>query len=206
MGQMGGRTPLRRSAQETRGKDGPWVHMEKTGSGATGAFAATGPFAHTPGRFVRPFPGCAPEPGGRGVLFSSGRFEPLGRRPLWRAAFLWSGVLAVLIAAAPLILLALGRPLAFVVAPYEERAGGLPGITLDRTSEGERGLVVTSIEQPGPAARAGMAVGDRIVAVNGRRIRSQSDVRRAAHAVSSRTQEVEFLRAGRRYRIRLGGG
>jgi len=61
-----------------------------------------------------------------------------------------------------------------------------------------RGLIVTRVESGGPAARAGLVVGDRILRVNGVDVRSVEDAQRAIYgaAVGDRL-EVAFEREGK---------
>jgi serine protease Do len=63
--------------------------------------------------------------------------------------------------------------------------------------EGEtEGLVVTSVEQDGPAAEAGIAQGDVILEVNRRPVSSVEDVRSALDAAGSRTALLLITRRG----------
>src|SRR5439155_16792989 len=61
-----------------------------------------------------------------------------------------------------------------------------------------RGLVITRVEPGGPAAGAGLEIGDRIVRVNGIDVKSVDDAQRAIFgaAVGDRL-EVAFEREGR---------
>ena len=71
--------------------------------------------------------------------------------------------------------------------------GLIPGLTyeLGRTAGGapEPGLIVTSVEDDGPAAAAGIAVGDRIERVDGRPVMAMADV-----AAASRRSGTDGLR------------
>lgn len=127
------------------------------------------------------------------------------RSPFARAPFLWTGALAVLMAGIPLFLLVLGRPLPFRADGPDERPAALAGLTLDRAPGSAGGLVVTSVEWPGPAARAGVAVGDRLLVVGGRAVPGPGALRRAirAEAAPGAGVTADFRRGARRYRVRL---
>lgn len=85
--------------------------------------------------------------------------------------------------AALLVLLALlvFIALAFAAPALRDPASGrqplLPGLTLEEFGP-EKGVIVTSIQSDSPALVAGIAVGDRIVALDAQRVASLADVRR----------------------------
>ena len=62
-------------------------------------------------------------------------------------------------------------------APARERQPLLPGLTLEDLGP-QKGVIVTSIQRDSPALIAGIAVGDRIVALDQDRVGSITDVRR----------------------------
>jgi serine protease Do len=66
------------------------------------------------------------------------------------------------------------------------------------------GLVVTRIDPEGPAARAGVRAGDRILSVNGADVRSVDDAQRAIYGASvGDVLELGLERAGRRLELRF---
>ena len=110
---------------------------------------------------------------------------------------------------AMLAALALGALLMSAVFFLHMRRAGmaqnrlLPGLTL--IADG-RDLVVTSIESGGQAARRGVAVGDEVVAIDGRAFGSLDQAR--AYLVRAPHDEVvvELREAGRTRLVRLSRG
>lgn len=66
----------------------------------------------------------------------------------------------------------------------------------------DRGVLVTAVEPGGPGARAGLAVGDVIVGVNGRPARTPDDVEAQA---ARRMNSLEIVRAGARRVLKAPG-
>jgi membrane-associated protease RseP (regulator of RpoE activity) len=69
-------------------------------------------------------------------------------------------------------------------------------------AEGEAGVLVSRIEPDSPAARAGLSVGDVLVAIDGEAVTSSWDVKRriAPHAAGE-VAELTVVRAGRERRL-----
>jgi serine protease Do/serine protease DegQ len=70
--------------------------------------------------------------------------------------------------------------------------------------ESRQGAIVTRVEQGSPAQRAGLQIGDVILRVNGRKVRSSLDIRNLVGLMRLGQQvEIEFLRGGKRRMVRV---
>ncbi len=70
--------------------------------------------------------------------------------------------------------------------------------------ESRQGAIVTRVEQGSPAQRAGLQIGDVILQVNGRKVRSSLDIRNLVGLMRlGQKVEIEFLRGGKLRRVRL---
>lgn len=72
----------------------------------------------------------------------------------------------------------------------------LPGLTLVNAQPPGSGLVVTSIQSGGGAARQGLAVGDDIVAIDGQPVHTLDQASRYLIGSSQRTVMVALVRKG----------
>ena len=70
--------------------------------------------------------------------------------------------------------------------------------------ESRQGAIITRIEQGSPAQRGGLQIGDVILRVNGRKVRSSLDIRNLVGLMRIGQQvEIEFLRGGKLRRAKL---
>lgn len=77
-------------------------------------------------------------------------------------------------------------------------AGLIPGLTyeLQRPANGAPGLVVTSVEDQGPASAAGIAVGDMIERIDGRPVTALADVAAASKQDDGRGMQLVVRHGG----------
>ena len=81
---------------------------------------------------------------------------------------------------------------------------GTATVTPEMNLRAERGAVIQDVEPLAPADRGGLRVGDIIVRMDGREVRSTDDVSRIVDAKSPGDEvEVEVVRAGERERVRV---
>ncbi len=70
--------------------------------------------------------------------------------------------------------------------------------------ESRQGAIVTRVEQGSPAQRGGLQIGDVILRVNGRKVRSSLDIRNLVGLMRlGQKVEIEFLRGGKLRLVRL---
>ncbi len=70
--------------------------------------------------------------------------------------------------------------------------------------ESRQGAIVTRVEQGSPAQRAGLQIGDVILRVNGRKVRSSLDIRNLVGLMRlGQKVEIEFLRGGKLRIVKL---
>jgi serine protease Do/serine protease DegQ len=70
--------------------------------------------------------------------------------------------------------------------------------------ESRQGAIVTRIEQGSPAQKGGLQIGDVILRVNGRKVRSSLDIRNLVGLVRIGQQvEIEYLRGGKLRSVKL---
>ncbi len=68
----------------------------------------------------------------------------------------------------------------------------------------DRGALVMNVNADGPAARGGLRVGDIVMAVNGRRVRSNTELtREVAQVTPGQTVRLEVIREGRRQTVSI---
>lgn len=87
----------------------------------------------------------------------------------------------------------------YAAAPGAE---GILGWHINRFAE-SHGVRIQFVEPNGPAARGGMQVGDVVQAINGRPIKTNSDLRAAILAGGTKPQQFDVLRAGQPLTLRI---
>lgn len=112
-----------------------------------------------------------------------------------------------------LLVLAASPVLADTDADSSRPGRGWLGVVSENTSPAvraalgvEHGVVVSSVVDSGPAAQAGLQVGDVITELDGERIEDAGDLRHVVRSLPERSVQVQVLRRGRRVRLtaRLG--
>lgn len=110
-------------------------------------------------------------------------------------------LIAVSFGAALSLLLAVGLsgPLHLLRHPVAPSALGM---TLSRSNR-DGGVLVTSLQQAGPADRAGIEVGDRIVSIDAKPAQSAAAIGDEARAVAGDAVQLVVLHNGRQRRVEL---
>jgi len=85
----------------------------------------------------------------------------------------------------------------------EEIEYGLLGVTVDTNARGDgRGVTISDVAVGQPAARAGLARGDKVIAINGNPIREYDDLfMNISAALAGSEIEIEVLRAGKKQKF-----
>jgi S1-C subfamily serine protease len=84
-----------------------------------------------------------------------------------------------------------------------QMADQLPGLTMEKAPVPEAGLVVTSLQSAGPAERAGLAVGDDVLAVDQKPVTSLGDVRDILRRHNERAVQLLVLHKDRAIDVSL---
>jgi S1-C subfamily serine protease len=130
-----------------------------------------------------------------------------GRRPEHSPLLSWPGLLLLVPAGAMLLIASQsGRSLLDRIASRPEVAAMLPGITLETAPRHARGIVITSIRSASPAAARGIAVGDRVTAIDGIPIFTLAQMQRYLQKDTADSVELRVVH-GRQFRtVRLARG
>ena len=127
-----------------------------------------------------------------------------GKPPLRQRLLPWLALLSLVPITAMLLFVShTGRIWLERAASRPEATAAIPGITMEAAPARKNKLVVTSIRSDGQAARQGVAVGDTIVAIDGKPIFTLDQARRYLQKDHAAAMQLRIVHARRARNVRL---